>query len=137
MEQVMGIAKKPKVKIDIAEVERLAGMGCSIEHIAAQLGISHMTLYRRKREQKEVQEAITRGRNRSVVKWASKMATLADQGDFRALKFLLVTQGGDAFQEKKQVQTTVSLQGAESTPAMREVLELVAEAGKPGSDAEE
>jgi predicted DNA-binding protein (UPF0251 family) len=49
---------KPKIQIDLAEVERLASLGLSQEQIADSLGISNTTFYARKRESEEFAQAV-------------------------------------------------------------------------------
>lgn len=51
---------KPKIQIDLAEVERLASEGKTQAQIAACLGISETTFYGRKRENADFEEAIKR-----------------------------------------------------------------------------
>lgn len=123
-------AGRPKLAIDIEQVEKLAGIGCNLRQICDYLGVSIRTIQRSAKTNKEVEEALSRGRSRSVVRWAQRMADLADEGNFGALKFLLTTQGGGAFSEKKEVEAKVSVSGAATTPAMQEVLDLAAEAAK-------
>jgi hypothetical protein len=52
---------RPKVKIDLVELEKLAGMQCTYEEIAAFFGVSTRTIERRCKNRKFL-EAIERGK---------------------------------------------------------------------------
>ena len=51
---------RPRAQIDLEQVEKLAGIGCTIEEIAAVLKVSKRTMIRRSKEPK-FKEAIERG----------------------------------------------------------------------------
>jgi len=53
---------KPKIDIDLAEVERLAGLGLTYEEIALSLGIAIRTLYSRQGENADFAGAIKKGK---------------------------------------------------------------------------
>src|SRR5215813_6264111 len=52
---------RPRVKIDLTELEKLSGMQCTDEEIAAFLGVSTKTIERR-RQQKRFREVMERGK---------------------------------------------------------------------------
>lgn len=85
---------KPKTPIDIAKVEELASKGLTLEQIASSLGISVSTLERRKREKKDLTDAIKRGRDRGIAKIANKLFEAACEGNVGAMIFYLKSQGG-------------------------------------------
>ena len=85
---------KPKIEIDLKEVEALARRGLSQEQIANALGISETTLYDRKRESEEFAEAIKRGRAIGVGHVANKLMESVNAGNVTAAIFYLKAQGG-------------------------------------------
>ena len=58
---------KPKIEIDLAKVEVMAANGLTQQQIADSLGISVSTLYGRKRENEEFEEAIKRGKAKGML----------------------------------------------------------------------
>jgi predicted transcriptional regulator len=101
---------KPKIQIDLAEVERLASLGLSQEQIADSLGISNTTFYARKRESEEFAQAVKRGKASGVAAVASKLLKKIEEMDTTAIIFFLKTQGGWA--EKKISDVNLSANGS-------------------------
>jgi hypothetical protein len=64
---------KPRIEIDLAQVEAHAARGLTMEQIAAAMGISDWTLYARKRESKEFSDAIKRGLAKGISAVANKV----------------------------------------------------------------
>ena len=85
---------KPKIEIDLAQVEILASRGLTKEQIADALGISQTTLYTRQRESADFVEAIKRGKAKAISFVAGKLQKLIDEGNLGAICFYLKTQGG-------------------------------------------
>ena len=86
---------KPRIPIDLVEVERLAGMGLTREQIALCLGISETTLYDRQRESEEFAQAIKKGEAVGIQQVANKLFSKATvDGDTTSLIFYLKTRAG-------------------------------------------
>ena len=78
---------RPKVKIDLAELEKLCGMQCTHDEIAAFFGISSRTIERRRRVEKfrlVMDNAYAKGR----VSVRRALFKLAAQGNVAAAIFL-------------------------------------------------
>ena len=99
---------KPKIKIDFAQVEELAAARLTQEQIAGMLGIGERTLYRRKNDMAEMAAALTRGKNRAILKYADKLMQIADNKEkeydtssqLKAIMFFLERKGGWVKQDK-------------------------------------
>lgn len=85
---------KPKIEIDLTEVERLASLGLTQEQIAAALGIGQTTLYKRKRESADFEDAIKMGQAKGIGAVANKLYEKAMSGDVASLIFYLKARGG-------------------------------------------
>ena len=86
---------KPKIQIDLAQVESLAGMGMeNNEEIADALGISIRTFYARKRDSAEFAEAIKRGKAKGKAFAISKLHERIKAGDLGAICFYLKCKCG-------------------------------------------
>jgi hypothetical protein len=77
---------RPRVKIDVAELEKLCGMQCT-EEVAAFFGVSTRTLARRK-EVKKFGEVIDRAKARGRVSVRRALFRLAAAGNIAAAIFL-------------------------------------------------
>ena len=78
---------RPKVKIDLGELEKLCGMQCTIDEIAAFFGISSRTIERRRKVEKFraiMDNAYAKGR----VSVRRALFKLAGQGNVAAAIFL-------------------------------------------------
>jgi predicted DNA-binding transcriptional regulator AlpA len=53
---------RPPAVIDLLTVERAASIGCTVEDIAALLGLSRKTIYNHMEQDPELAEAMDRGR---------------------------------------------------------------------------
>lgn len=89
---------KPKIEIDLAQVEAAASRGLTNEQIALALGISHQTLYTRKKENLDFLDAIKRGRAKGVLEISNKLYELAKASNLGAICFFLKCKG--EFREK-------------------------------------
>jgi len=78
---------RPRVKIDIDELEKLASLQCSDEEIAAWFGVSTRTIARR-RAMPKVREAMERGTARGKVSLRRNLWKLANNGNIAACIFL-------------------------------------------------
>src|SRR5215471_13030973 len=78
---------RPEAKIDVAELEKLAGMQCTNEEIGAFFGVSSRTIERRCRNPK-FREAIEQGRAKGRVSVRRALFKLANAGNVAAAIFL-------------------------------------------------
>jgi hypothetical protein len=78
---------RPKVRIDLAELEKLCGMQCTDEEIAAFFGISTRTIVRRRRVQK-FNEIMENARAKGRVSVRRSLFRLANAGNIAAAIFL-------------------------------------------------
>lgn len=85
---------KPKIEIDLAKVEALAANGLTQQQIADSLGISERTLYKNKKENAEIAEAIKRGRNKGIAYVTNALMSKIKSGNVTAMIFYLKTQAG-------------------------------------------
>ena len=97
------------IDIDAAAVERLAGLGLTLEEIATSLGFSVATLYTRKRQHVEILEAIKKGRAKMLTDVANALYDKAIGGDVTAMIWFEKTRGGRS--DKVAVQTTTVIKG--------------------------
>lgn len=85
---------RPPVEIDIAEVERLAGLGLTQEEIAESLGFSERTLRRRKGVLSVLSDAMKRGRATAAKEVANALFQKAIGGDLGAIVWWEKTRRG-------------------------------------------
>lgn len=78
----------------LVEVERLAGNGLTNEQIADCIGISKDSLYRYKKANTELHEAIVRGRSNGVAEVVSVVKEAAVKGNMTAAIFFLKNRAG-------------------------------------------
>src|SRR3984885_10364135 len=78
---------RPKAKIDMAELEKLYGMQCTDEEVAAFFGVSTRTIERR-RQIKHFQEAKERAKAKGRVSVRRNLFRLASSGKVAASIFL-------------------------------------------------
>ena len=78
---------RPKVKIDLAELEKLCGMQATDEEVAAFFEVSTKTIERR-RQQKRFREVMERGKAKGRVSVRRALFRLATNGNIAAAIFL-------------------------------------------------
>ena len=78
---------RPKVKIDLAEVEKLYGMQCTDEEVAAFLGVSTRTIERR-RQNPLFNEMAERAKAKGRISVRRSLFRLAAAGNIAAAIFL-------------------------------------------------
>ena len=83
---------RPKIQLDLEQVEELASRGLSNEQIAYSLGIGQTTLYVNKRENADFVEAIKRGKAKGIRDVANALVEKALSGDTTAMIFFLKSQ---------------------------------------------
>ena len=85
---------KPKIQIDLKQVESLAANGLTQEQIAAALGISETTLHQRKRDSADFAAAIKRGKAKGIALVTNKLMESIKGGNMTGMIFFLKTQAG-------------------------------------------
>ena len=85
---------KPKIHIDLKQVESLAANGLTQEQIAAALGISESTLTKRKKENTDFTDAIKRGKAKGIALVTNKLMESIKGGNMTGMIFFLKTQAG-------------------------------------------
>lgn len=78
---------RPEAKIDLVELEKLCGMQCTDEEVAAFFGVSTRTIERR-RKVKRVQEVMDRAKAKGRVSVRRSLFKLAAAGNIAAAIFL-------------------------------------------------
>jgi hypothetical protein len=78
---------RPEMKIDLAELEKLCGMQCTDEEVAAFFGVSTRTIERRRRA-KAFGEVMNRARAKGRVSVRRSLFRLATNGNVAAAIFL-------------------------------------------------
>ena len=78
---------RPEAKIDLAELEKLCGIQCTDEEIAAFFGVSTRTIERRRKVQ-AFADAMERGRAKGRVSVRRNLFRLANAGNVAASIFL-------------------------------------------------
>ena len=85
---------KPKIQIDLKQVESLEANGLTQEQIAAALGISERTLRSRKGEIADFADAIKRGKAKGIALVTNKLMESIKGGNMTGMIFFLKTQAG-------------------------------------------
>ena len=78
---------RPEAKIDLAELEKLCGMQCTDEEVAAFFGVSTRTIKRR-RKVEEFRDIMDQGRAKGRVSVRRSLFKLANAGNIAAAIFL-------------------------------------------------
>lgn len=68
---------RPRAKIDSGNVEKLAGMHCTMEEMSDFCGVGRATLYRRKRDSLAITKAVERGRLLGRIQLRRRLLELA------------------------------------------------------------
>lgn len=113
---------KPKIEINLQEVEALAANGLTQQQIADSLGISVSTIESRLRENEEFKDAIKRGKSKGIAMIANQLFKKAKSGDTTSMIFFLKTQAG--WKETQAVEAKVNLVD-EVTSLMKEISDEV------------
>lgn len=97
---------KPKIEIDLKQVEALAANGLTMQQIADSLGISRTTLQMRKAENEQFEQAIKRGKAKGIAIVTNKLMEQIKSGNTTAIIFFLKSQAG--WKESQQLDMTSS-----------------------------
>ena len=117
---------KPKIQIDLKQVESLAANGLTQEQIASALGISRTTLSNRKRENEQFVQAIKRGKAKGIALVTNKLMESIKGGNMTGMIFFLKTQAG---WKETNVQEHTGANGAD-LPKNNEITITVVDARK-------
>lgn len=109
---------KPKIKIDLKQVESLAANGLTDEQIASALGISRTTLSNRKRENEQFVLAIKRGKAKGIALVTNKLMESIKGGNITGMIFFLKTQAG---WKETNVQEHTGANGKPLIPSAKEM----------------
>lgn len=85
---------RPRIQIDISQVEKLAAQGLSQAEICLCLGISETTLYERKRESADFAEAIKSGKAKAASEISNTLYQMARGKDLGAIIWWEKTRRG-------------------------------------------
>ena len=99
---------KPKIQIDLAEVERLASEGKTQAQIAACLGISETTFYGRKRENADFEEAIKKSQESATDQVENVVFKEAIGGNMTAVIFWFKCRRPDRWSDRQKLDLTSS-----------------------------
>ena len=90
------------VQIQAARVEELASHGLSMKQIALCLGIGRSTLYRKKGENRDIRDAIERGRAKGLSAVANALFEAATtKGNYQAQQFYLRNRDPERWKEHR------------------------------------
>ena len=109
---------KPKIHIDLKQVESLAANGLTHEQIAAALGISESTLTKRKKENTDFTDAIKRGKAKGIALVTNKLMESIKGGNMTGMIFFLKTQAG---WKETNVQEHTGANGKPLIPSAKEM----------------
>jgi hypothetical protein len=102
------MAGRKPIEIDLAEVERLAGLGLTEQQICDCIGISHETLRIRKRDSLQFLQALKRGKSKTLSQVSNWLHELCAEKNLGALIWFEKTRAG--FSER------VTLEGNQNKP---------------------
>lgn len=111
---------KPKIEINLQQVEKLAASGLTQQQIADSLGISVTTIESRLRESEEFKDAIKKGKAKGVAVIANQLFEKAKSGDTTSMIFFLKAQAG--WKEAK----TIDHQSSDGSMSKPTKVELIA-----------
>lgn len=112
---VKNLGGRPPSQIDLKEVEKLYGLGCTDEDVADFFGVTLRTILKRKKT-KEFEKAAKLGRSKGRISVRRRLIVLAENGNAAAAIFLAKNLCGmrDAWG------SDVSVHGAPALPEWRE-----------------
>jgi hypothetical protein len=80
--------------IDLAEVERLSGLGLTEKQIYESLGIAQRTFYRRKSDDEAFQAALSTGKSKTMAEVSNALYELCRKGNVTAIIWFEKTRFG-------------------------------------------
>lgn len=83
---------RPRTRIDVDELRRLAGQGLNLAQTAARFGLSRRRLLERLVEEPELRQAINEGRAEGIDQISNALFQAGISGNVAAAKFFLATR---------------------------------------------
>jgi hypothetical protein len=83
-----------KLELDLQRVEQLAGLGLNYGEIASCLGVSRLTIARRRKDSEQFDTAIKNGQAKACSIVANKLFELVEQGNLGAIVWYEKTRCG-------------------------------------------
>lgn len=110
MERKINKGGRKSIKLDEREIERLSGLGLNEKQIADNLGISWRTFHRKK-NQKSVMSAISRGRSKALKNVSNSLYEQATKPEpnIHAIKFFLSNRGEQGQWAERDLSLNVDL----------------------------
>ena len=93
---------KPRIEVDLEQVEILAAQGLSLEQIAASVGINVKTLVDRRDRYVEYSEALKRGKARGIAAVSNALFTSATRGNVTAQIFFLKNRAPEEWKDRRE-----------------------------------
>ena len=107
---------RPPAVIDLMTVERAASIGCTVEEIAAILGIARSTLFERKANDPAIEDAIEKGRETGRATLRRLQWDRAQQGS----DTMLIWLGKQMLGQRDNAAVAVALSGPKGGPVQSE-----------------
>src|ERR1700733_12745902 len=107
---------RPPAVIDLLTVERAASIGCTVEEIAAILGIARSTLFERKADDPAIEDAIERGRETGRATLRRLQWDRAQQGS----DTMLIWLGKQMLGQRDNAAVAVAVSGPKGGPVQSE-----------------
>ena len=101
---------RPKIHLDLNEIERMAGQGLTEEQIALNLGVHYTTLLERKKQYSEYGEAIKRGRAKAIDQVTNKLFENAMAGDNTAIIYWTKNMAKNQFKDRWDIEHSGSME---------------------------
>ena len=101
---------RPKIHLDLNEIERMAGQGLTEEQIAYNLGVHYTTLLKRKQQYSEYSEALKRGRAKAIDKVTNALYNKAVDGDTTAMIYWTKNMAKTQFKDRWDVEHSGSME---------------------------
>ncbi len=101
---------RPPMKLDEAQIEKLAAQGLNETQICKCLGINWRTLQKRKRESESFAQMLQRGRAKGVAKITNALFNNALTGNFQAQAYYLNNRDPDNWTPKQERTTDDTLE---------------------------
>jgi len=106
------VVTKPFVEIDLEKLEQLASRGLTFAQITSSLGIGESTFYAKKAKNKEIQDAVKRGRDKGVAEVSNALFKSALKGNVTAQIFFLCNKDKENWQNVNKIEHS----GADGSP---------------------
>lgn len=94
---------RKRIELDLARVEELAANGLSEEEVAASMGVSRVTIQRRKREDEAFVSAWKRGKQKSFAEVTNTLMSLVREKNLGAVVWFEKTRKGYSDRVQQEV----------------------------------